>query len=156
MITLASKECHISDFDAIIDTMLTHYERKFLFSTKQKLFTDTGYARFTIYSTSLAVENLVTKFGIEPDHFNTLETDHWTISTPLSINTNQSTMIRQIVKRLIPIKDQLIAFKRAYPDSHYELQVVIWSRYIDLSLSNETLLFLGEIGAALESEIFAI
>ena len=156
MIAISIKTYNISDFDTIVDNFLSHYERKYLLTTKGKPISDRGYARFDIFSNTLTEADHLHWLGMEPDSFVTSESTYWKITTPLTLNINQSNIIRQIVKRLIPIKDRLIAFKQAYPDLHYELCVVMWSSTIDLSLGNDTLLFLGEIGAELRSEMFAL
>ena len=156
MIANSTKAYNIADFDTIVDNFLSHYERKYLLTTKGKPLSNTGYAGFIIYADNLTAADCVQWLGMEPDGFDTPEDKNWTITTPLTVNMDQSTMIRQIIKRLIPIKDRLIALKQAYPDLHYQLNVVIWSSTLNISLGNDTLLFLGEIGAGLGNEMFAL
>jgi len=156
MIERSTKAYNISDFDTIVDTILSHYEQKYLLTTKGKPVSNRGYARFDILSNTLMEADYLHGLVMVPDSFGNSESKYWTINTPLTLNINQSIMIQQIVKRLMPIKDRLIAFKQAYPDLTYELTVVVWSSELDLGLSNDTLLFLGEIGATLQSEMFAL
>ena len=176
MIAISTKTYNISDFDTIIDNFLNHYERKYLLTTKGKPISDRGYARFNIFSKTLTEADYLHGLGMEPDSFVTSESlgDHvpglgmepdsfvisecttWTIKTALTLNINQYTMIKQIVKRLMPIKDRLIALKQANPDLEYGLYVVIWSSTLHLYLENDTLLFMGEIGAEFHYEVFAL
>ena len=156
MIATSTKAYNISDVDTIVENFLGHYERKYLLTSKGKPLSNTGYAVFSIYADNLTAADCVQWLGMEPNGADTSEDKNWTITTPLTINIDQSTMIRQIVKRLLPIKDRLIALKQAYPDLHYQLNVVIWSSTLNISLGNDTLQFLGEIGAGLANEMFAL
>jgi len=121
-----------------------------------------AYTYFAIDSDSQTEVDFFQWLGIEPDSFETIETIHggwvktWKITTPMTEDPYLHPMIRGIMDRLLPIKDRLIAFKRAYPDLHYKLQVVLWQGHgtAGLSLDNDTLLFLGEIGALLDCDIY--
>ncbi|AEE52834.1 DUF4279 domain-containing protein [Haliscomenobacter hydrossis] len=166
MIELSIKHYGTADFDAIVGRVLSHYEQKFLLTSKQKPISSTGFAGFDLCSSTLTKADYVQWLGLEPDEFggtdNTefdgTKTTIWSIRTPMTLNTVSANLIRRIVNRLVPIKDRLIALKQAHPDLNAELEVVLWSNPLDLyiDMDNETLLFLAEIGAQFRSEMFTI
>ncbi len=166
MIELSIKHFDTADFDAIVDRMLSHYEQKFLLTSKQKPLKSTGFADFTLSSNTLTETDYSHWLGVEPDvfisknntEFEDTKTTIWGISTKMTPNTVSSILIRQIVNRLIPTKDRVIALKQAHPDLSCELELVYWSNPLDsfLYMDNETLLFLGEIGAQFHQEMFTI
>ncbi len=156
LIAMSTKAYNIADFDTIVDNFLGHYERKYLLTTKGKPLSNTGFAGFSISADNLTAADCVQWLGMGPDDSDSSDDKNWTITTPLTVNMDQSTMIRQIVKRLLPIKDRLIALKQAYPNVHYQVYVVIWSSTLNISLGNDTLQFLGEIGAGLSNEMFGL
>lgn len=166
MIELSNKHFDTSNFDAIVDRVLSHYEQKFLMTSKQKPIRSTGYACFGLWAEGLTEADYVHWLGLKPDEFggtdNTeydgTKTTTWSIRTPMTLNTVSANLIRRIVSRLIPIKDRLVALKQAHPDLNCELNVVLWSNPLDLyiDMDNETLQFLGEIGGQFRSEMFTI
>jgi Domain of unknown function (DUF4279) len=167
MIAISTKAHNIADFDTIVDNFLGHYEQKFLLTSKQEPISSTGYARFKLCSSILREADFMHWLGLEPDEFGgTDNTDQfegtkttiWSIRTPMTQNSVSANQVRSIVNRLIPIKDRLMAIKQADPDLICELDVVLWSDPLDLyiTMDNETLLFLGEIGAEFSSEMFVI
>ena len=166
MIELSIKHFDTTDFDAIVDRVLSHYEQKFLLTSKQKPLKSTGFAHFTLSSNTLTETDYKQWLGVEPDVF--ISTDNtgfedtkttiWGISTKMAPNTVSSILIRQIVNRLTPIKDRVIALKQAHPDLDCELELVYWSNPLDsfLYMDNETMSLLGEIGAQFHTEMFPI
>lgn len=166
MIELSIKHFDTTDFDAIVDRVLSYYEQKFLMTSKQKPISSTGYARFDLCSSTLTEADFVDWLGLEPDEFGGTDyteidgtkTIIWRIRTPMTLNTVSTNLVQRIVNRLIPVKDRLIALKQAHPDLNCELNVVFWSDPLDLyiTLDNETLLFLGEIEAQFYQEMFSI
>jgi hypothetical protein len=166
MIELSIKHYDTADFDAIVDRILSYYEQKFLLTSKQEPIRSTGYARFDLRSDTLTEADFVHWLGLEPDEFcstdNTwfdgTKTTIWRINTPMTQNSVSANQIRSIVNRLIPIKDRLIAIKQVDPDLFCYLDVVLWSNPLDLyiTMDNETLLFLGEIGVQFNSDMFVI
>ncbi len=166
MVELSIQHYGTTDFDTIVDRVLSHYEQKFLMTSKQKPIRSTGYACFGLWAEGLTEADYMHWLGLKPDEFggtdNTeydgTKTTTWSIHTPMTLNTVSANLIRRIVNRLIPIKDRLIALKQAHPDLNCELNVVLWSNPLDLyiDMDNETLLFLGEIGVQFRSEMFAI
>ncbi|MDX2068546.1 MAG: DUF4279 domain-containing protein [Haliscomenobacter sp.] len=166
MIELSIEHLDTADFDVIVDRVLSYYEQKFLMTSKQRPISSTGYARFDLCSSTLTEVDFVDWLGLEPDEFGGTDNNEidgtkttiWKIRTPMTPNTVSAKLIQKIVNRLMPIKDRLIALKQAHPDLSCELNVVFWSDPLDLYiiLDNETLLFLGEIGAQFHTEMFPI
>lgn len=146
----------IADFDTIVDRFLSYYEQKFLLTSKGQPLSHTGFAAFHIYSESLSRADIVHWLGIEPDGHSASDMNYCILKTSLTPNLHNGLLVRQLVSRLIPVKDRLIALKLANPEVDYELQVVFWSTLPHFSLDSDVLLLLGEIGVRLESEIFMI
>ena len=122
-----------------------------------------GYVYFSIGSFTLKEADFLHWLDMEPDTFHISGIGagkpmlKWKITTRKTINPDLSEMIERIVDRLIPIKDRLIAFKRAYPDLNYQLQIVFWigTEFVPaLTIENDTMLFLGEIGALLDCDMY--
>jgi len=167
MIDLSIKHFGVADFDAFVDRILSHYEQKFLMTSKQEPIRSTGYARFDLCSSILREADFMHWLGLEPDEFggadNTdqfegTKTTIWSIRTPMTQNSVSANQVRSIVNRLIPIKDRLIAIKQADPDLFCELDVVLWSDplHLYINMDKETLLFLGEVGVQFNSDMFTI
>lgn len=166
MIDLSIGHLDTADFDVIVDRVLSYYEQKFLLTSKQKPISSTGFARFDLCSSTLTEVDFMHWLGLEPDEFGGTDNNEidgtkttiWKIRTPMTPNTVSAKLIQKIVNRLMPIKDRLIALKQAHPDLICELNMLFWSDPLDLYiiLDNDTLLFLGEIGAQFHSEIFII
>ncbi len=125
--------------------------------TENELITNEGYVYFAIRSDTLSKADCTRWLGMEP-----VETagigpdDDWQISTPLTDDPFLHPMIRDIVARLVPIKDRLMAFKQTYPELQYWLEVVLYKgdSAAGLSFDNDTLRFLGEIGATVDCDIY--
>ncbi|MCB9080156.1 MAG: hypothetical protein H6555_00415 [Lewinellaceae bacterium] len=156
MIKRSIEAYQVADFDTIVDRFLHYYEQKFLLTSKGEPLSHTGFATFYIYSENLTGADVERWLGVESDGQRGAVENHWILKTPLTRNIPGGVLGQQMVKRLMPLKDRLIALKKANPTAHYGLGIVIWSSLTDFDLDNETLLFLGEIGARLESEIFPI
>lgn len=116
-----------------------------------------AYVYFAIRSDTLTKADCTRWLGMEP-----VETagkgpnNNWQISTPLTEDPFLHPMIRDIVAQLVPIKDRLIAFKQAHPDLQYWLEVVLYQgdSAPGLGFENDTLRFLGEIGATIDCDIY--
>lgn len=115
-----------------------------------------GYAYFNILTSSedKAVD-YVHWLGLETDKIKSID---GIISTSMLLNTGSNNLIQRIVKRLAPLKDQLIDLKQEHPDLHFELTVLFWSHPVGLyiDLDNETLRFFAETGITFRSELFVI
>lgn len=135
-------------------------------TNKGKPLKSNGLASFTLCSNTLTEADYRQWIGVKPDlsistdsnEIDDTKTTVWEIRTKLTPNTVSSILIRQIVERLIPIKDQVIALKQAHPNLSCELELVYWSNPLDLSIymDKETILLLGEIGGQFRSEMFTI
>ena len=156
IINRSTKAYNISDFDAIVDNVLSHYERKYLLTDKGNPINDTGYAKFDIYSRTVTDIDFLHWLGIESDSREGPREQYWAIRTPLTVNISRFNIIKSIMERLVPLKDRLIAFKQAYPDLEYDLFVVIWKSDMHFYINSDTMLFLGEIGATLHSQTFEL
>ena len=165
MIELSIQHFNTADFDVIVDRVLSHYEQKFLLTSKQKPLKSTGFADFTLSSNTLTEKDYKHWLGVEPDVFISPDNPDyedtqttWGISTGMTPNTVSSILVRKIVSRLIPIKDRVIALKQAHPDLSCELELVYWSNPLDsfLYMDKEMMLLLGEIGAQFHTEMFSI
>lgn len=166
MIELSNLHFNTADFDNVVDRVLSYYEQKFLMTSKGKPVKCSGFAGFTLCSNILAEADYEQWLGVKPDLF--IKTDNteidgpkttiWEISTKMTPNTESSILIRQIVERLMPIKDRVIALKQSHPDLNCELELIYWCNPLDsfLYMDNETMLLLGEIGAQFNSEMFTI
>ncbi len=128
MIEISTQVYGVSDFDTIVDNFLSYYEQKFLMTTEGKPIKHTGYAVFNIYISSMSAlkeVDFLHWLGIESDSCEGDGKTDWTIRTPLTVNVYQSKMIETLVKRLMPIKDRLIALKQEYSDLQYQLNIVV-------------------------------
>lgn len=129
---------------------------------EQELIIGQAYVYFAASSDHLTEADFLHGLGMEPDAFDTsgAGTDKywidWKITTPKTDDPFLHPMIRGIMDRLLPIKERLVAFKRAYPDLRYTLEVVLYqgAGTAGLSLDNDTLLFLGAIGAMVDCDIY--
>lgn len=119
--------------------------------------------RFTIsVNKDLWEIDFKTWLGIIPDHFEKTQTDkgsfsiNWTLTSGLVEDPYLYWMIRELVDRLMPAKDQLIALKLEYPDLLYKLCILLHKGDGEpaLDMDNDTLRFLAEIGAALDCQIY--
>lgn len=128
--------------------------------TESALITNEAYVYFAIRSDILTKADCTKWLGMEPVETAGINSgylnDDWQISTPLTEDPFLLPMIRDIVARLGPIKDRLIAFKQAYPDLLYWLEVVLYKgdSAAGLGFDNDTLRFLGEIGATVDCDIY--
>lgn len=131
--------------------------------TEKIIIATEGYVYFSLGSFILTEVDFLHWLGMEPDAFHISGKGvgkprlNWKITTRRTINPDLPEMIEHIVDRLIPIKDRLIAFKRAYPDLNCQFQIVFWlgTEYVPaLTIENDTLLFLGEIGAVLDCDMY--
>lgn len=121
-----------------------------------------AYVYFAVFSDHLTEADYLHGLGMEPDAFDTWGAGVgkpckvWKITTPKTEDPFLRPMIRGIVDRLLPIKERLVAFKQAYPNLGYSLQVVLHQGdgAVGLSLDNDTLLFLGEIGATVDCDTY--
>lgn len=119
-----------------------------------------GYVYFAIKSDVLTIEDCTQMLGMEPRFRRELNASslpvYWEIGTKFVEDPYLYHMIRNIVGELLPIKDRLIALKQHYPELYYVLEVVLFKGEGTpvLSLENDTLLFLGEIGAILDCDIY--
>lgn len=119
------------------------------------------YFDISIYGALTEVEFL-NGLGLAPDSFTTGYAidggfwGSWKITTPMTEDPYLHPMIRGIVARLLPVKEQLIAFKQAYPDLQYKLTIVLYQGIgtAGLSFYNDTLGFLSEIGAIVDCDIY--
>ncbi len=134
----------IADFDTIVDRLLTYYEQKFFLTSTGKPLSDTGFASFRVYSENLTSADVAQWLGA----------DYEDIQIPLTTNRRGGLLVRQVVEKLLPFKDRLVALKQAMPEVHYTLTVVVWSTLTHFDLDSESMRLLGEIGARLDSEIF--
>ncbi len=128
--------------------------------TENELITNEGYVYFATRSDILTKADCTQWLGMEPVETagisSSYPNDDWQISTPLTEDPFLHPMVRDIVARLVPIKDRLIAFKQAYPDLLYWLEVVLYKgdSMAGLGFDNDTLRFLGEIGATVDCDIY--
>jgi hypothetical protein len=86
MMEHALKHFNLTDFDAIIELLLSHYARQFLLSSTQKPIRSRGYACFRVYAGALCEadqanwQNTMASYGL------ITQDDTWSIETPLSMN----------------------------------------------------------------------
>lgn len=144
MIQRSIADYQIADFDTIVDRFLTYYEQKFFMTSTGKPLSDTGFASFRVYSENLTSADVAQWLGA----------DYEDIQTSLTTNRRGGLLVQQVVKKLLPFKDRLVALKQAMPEVDYTLTVVVWSTLTDFDIDSESMLLLGEIGARLDSELF--
>jgi len=122
-----------------------------------------GYVYFAIGSYVLKKEDFLTSLGMPPDTFGISGLGvnkprlNWKITTPMTQNLDLFEMTRDIMYRLMPIKDRLIALKKAHPDLDYVLEVVFWignGSTPALYFENDLFLFFGEIGARFDCDMY--
>jgi hypothetical protein len=118
-----------------------------------------GYVYFAIKSDVLTIEACTQMLGMKPRYqreFSDSFPVYWEIGTRVIEDPYLYHIIRNIVAELLPIKDRLIALKQQYPELHYVLEIVLFKGEGTpaLSLENDTLSFLGEIGAILDCDIY--
>lgn len=155
MVELSIKHFDTADFDVIVDRVLSYYEQKFLMTSAQRPIQSTGCTYFNIWTMSEdKTVDYLHWLGLESDKINIERL----FRTPMLLNEGSTSLIRRMVKRLIPFKDRLIALKQAHRDLHFELTVLFWTDplYLWINLENETLQFLAETGIEFRSELFAI
>ncbi len=128
---------------------------------EQPLIIGQAYVYFSISSAILTEADFLQWLDMEPDVFNTWDVQSgrsisWEITTPKTDDPFLHPMIRGIIDRLLPIKDRLIALKQAYPETNYTLEVVLYQGdgTAGLVIDNDTLRFLGEIGALVDCDIY--
>jgi Domain of unknown function (DUF4279) len=122
-----------------------------------------GYVYFSIGSYVLKKEDFLTSLGMPPDTFGFSGLGvnkprlNWKITTPMTQNLDLFEMTRDIMYRLMPIKDRLIALKKAHPDLDYVLELVFWignDSTPALYFENDLFLFFGEIGARFDCDMY--
>lgn len=130
---------------------------------RKKSIPNVGYVYFSIGSFVLKKEDFLSGLGMPPDTFGISGLGvnkprlNWKITTPSTQNLDLFEMMQDIVYRLLPIKDRLIAFKKAHPDLDYALVLVFRmgnSSTPALYLENDLLLFFGEIGARMDCDMY--
>lgn len=146
----------LTDFDAIIELLLSHYAQQFLLSSTQKPIRSRGYACFKVYAGALCEadqanwQNTMTSYGLDT------QDNSWTIETPLSMNLYTYQLIKSLLKQLTPLKAQLIEAKGAFPDLEYVAKVVLWTKDEDFRLDQAQIQWLSELGAGLDAEVFSM
>jgi len=124
------------------------------------IITGRAYVYFAIRSETLTKADCAKWLEMEPVETHGITSlypeEDWKISTPMTEDPFLHDMIRAVVDQLIPIKDRLLALKETYPEVSYVFTVVLDQGHgtAGLSLYNDTLLFLAEIGVLLSCDIY--
>ena len=154
MMEHALKHFGLTDFDAIIKLLLSHYARQFLLSDTQKPLRSRGYTYFQVSAGALCEvdqvhwQNTMASYGLDT------QDNTWSIEMPLSMNLGQYQLIKNCINRLAPLKVQLMETKAAFPDLQYEVNLVLWTKEENFRLDQAQIQWLNELGAGLDAEVF--